>query len=85
MRGIAKVAREELERLRAPWERRSPDWGREFVDQNIAIWSRMSGAESGEHCPHASASAQAMLRNCGARAITGTERIEPERHRHRRL
>jgi ubiquinone/menaquinone biosynthesis C-methylase UbiE len=48
-----QAAKEELERLRgAAGDEAARRVGREFVDQNIAIWSRMVPVlESGEHCP----------------------------------
>ncbi len=48
-----EAAREELHRLRgAAGDEAARTVGREFVDQNIAIWSRMVPVlESGEHCP----------------------------------
>jgi len=46
-------AREELERLKGETGRRAAAVvGQDFVDQNIAIWSRMIPVlDSGEHCP----------------------------------
>lgn len=48
-----EAAKEELKRLRgAVGEAAARIVGREFLDQNIAIWSRMVPVlESGEHCP----------------------------------
>jgi phosphoethanolamine N-methyltransferase len=47
------TAKEELERLRGPvGAAAARSVGQDFVDQNIAIWSRMVPVlESGEHCP----------------------------------
>jgi phosphoethanolamine N-methyltransferase len=46
-------AKEELERLRGPVGASAAQVvGQDFVDQNIAIWSRMVPVlDSGEHCP----------------------------------
>ena len=48
-----KAAREELERLRGPVGAAAAELvGQDFVDHNIAIWSRMVPVlDSGEHCP----------------------------------
>ena len=48
-----EAARQELERLRGPVGAAAARIvGQEFVDQNIAVWSRMIPVlESGEHCP----------------------------------
>ncbi len=48
-----EVARVELERLRGPLGAAAANIvGQDFVDQNIAIWSRMVPVlSSGEHCP----------------------------------
>jgi phosphoethanolamine N-methyltransferase len=48
-----ETARQELERLRGPVGAAAAKLvGQEFVDQNIAIWSRMVPVlDSGEHCP----------------------------------
>ena len=48
-----ETAREELERLRGPMGAEAARIvGQDFVDQNIAIWSRMVPVlMSGEHCP----------------------------------
>jgi cyclopropane fatty-acyl-phospholipid synthase-like methyltransferase len=48
-----EAAREELERLRgAVGAAAAKIVGQEFVDHNIAIWTRMLPVlESGEHCP----------------------------------
>jgi len=48
-----ETARDELARLRGPLGAAAANIvGQEFVDQNIAIWSRMVPVlESGEHCP----------------------------------
>ena len=47
------LARQELERLRGPVGAAAAHVvGQEFVDENIAIWSRMIPVlDSGEHCP----------------------------------
>ncbi len=48
-----ETARQELERLRGPLGAAAAGIvGRDFVEQNILIWSRMIPVlESGEHCP----------------------------------
>ena len=48
-----EAAQQELERLRGPLGTAAARIvGQEFVDQNIAVWSRMVPVlESGEHCP----------------------------------